>query len=55
MADFCGVAGVFVVGGALFWVLLVGKGAEKKSPFGFGVVFLSETRIGCRVAGFFVA
>lgn len=39
MADFCGFAGVFVVGGALFWVLLVGKGAEKKSPIGFGVVF----------------
>lgn len=37
--------------GCYWW----GKGAEKKSPFGFGVVFLSETRIGCRVAGFFVA
>lgn len=41
--------------GRFFGYYLVGKSAEKKSSFGFGAVFLSETRTGCRVAGFFVA
>ena len=41
--------------GRFFGYYWWGKVAEKKSPIGFGAVFLSETRTGCRVAGFFVA